>query len=344
MSAKIGVAVNSCGSVAVEHAKAYLHDPRCEIVGVTSRTRASAERFVQELGLDCTIYPDYEALLSDDRVQALSITSPNFLHAAEATAAAQAGKHILLEKPPGINHAELDELEGALRGSGLTTLCSFVLRWNPLVLNLTRLQEQGAYGEVFFVQTDYWHGVGEIISPDRWLAKKQFTGSAFLAGGSHAVDLARHFAGDIVSVSAYAQRRLEGFDYDTTISATMQLANGGVGRISVSFDAPGPYQFNIDVIGSDGMSRDDKFWSKTVFPQQNDWVTIPCLTPNSGSVAHHPFRAEIAHFLDRIQEGRDGDPSLPHAIETARVCLAVDESAAQGGAAVAVKRTSSSAS
>jgi len=338
MSAKIGVAINSCGMVAHEHAKAYLRDPRCEIVGVTSRTRATAEQFVADLGLDCTIYPDYEALLSDARVQALSITSPNFQHAAEATAAAKAGKHILLEKPPGISHPELDALEAALRGSGLSTVCSFVLRWNPLVLNLTQMQEKGAYGEVFFVQTDYWHGVGEIISADRWLAQKQFTGSAFLAGGSHAVDLARHFAGDIVSVSAYAQHRLEGFDYDTTISATLKLANGGVGPVSVSFDAPGPYQFNIVVIGSDGMSRDDRFWSKRTFPHQNDWVTVPCLTPNSGSVSHHPFQGEIAHFLDCIQEGRDGDPSVLHAIETARVCLAVDESAAQGGAAVAVKR------
>jgi predicted dehydrogenase len=341
MSDRIGVAINSCGSVAVEHARAYLRDPRCEIVGVTSRTRASAEKLVAELGLDCTIYPDYAALLSDSRVQAVSITSPNFLHAAEATAAARAGKHILLEKPPGIHHAELDELEAALRGSGLTTVCSFVLRWNPLVQNLTRLQQEGAYGEVFFVQTDYWHGVGDIIRPDRWLAKREFTGSAFLAGGSHAVDLARHFAGDITSVSAFATRRLEGFDYDTTISATLRLANGGVGRVSVCFDAPGPYQFNLEVIGSEGMSRQGRVWSKRAFPHQDDWVPLPCAGPDSGAVSHHPFTAEIAHFLDRIQEGRDGDPSVTHAIETARVCLAVDESAAQNGAPVAVRRAGS---
>lgn len=340
MSGKIGVAINSCGLVAVEHAKAYLQDPRCELVGVTSRTRASAERFVAQLGLDCVIYPDYESLLADSRVHAVSITSPNYLHAAEAIAAAQSGKHILLEKPPGISHQELDALEQAVRGSGLTTLCSFVLRWNPLVLNLTRLQEQGAFGEIFFIQTDYWHGVGEIISPDRWLAKKQFTGSATLAGGSHAVDLARHFAGDIVSVSAYATHRLEGFDYDTTISAAIKLAGGGVGRISVSFDVPGPYQFNIEIIGSQGMSRQHRVWSKTLLPKQNDWTFLPCIGPDSGAVSHHPFAAEIAHFLDCIQEGRDGNPSLLHAIDTARVCLAIDESAAQGGQPVPVRRSS----
>jgi predicted dehydrogenase len=337
MAEKIGVAINSCGSVAYEHARAYLSDPRCEVVGVTSRTAASAQRLVAELGLSCTIYPDYEALLGDSRVQAVSLCSPNFLHAAEATDAARAGKHILLEKPPGINHAELDDLAAALRLAQVTTLCSFVLRWNPLVVALTRLQEQDAFGEVFFVQTDYWHGTGSIISPDRWLSKTEFTGSAFLAGGSHAVDLARHFAGDITEVAAFSLRKAEGFDYDTTISATVKLANGGTGRISTVFDCPAPYQFNLEVMGDHGMFRQHRVWSQKQFPNQQDWVSLPVAGPDSGSVSHHPFNAEISHFLDCIIAGVDGNPGLLDAIQTARVCLAVDESAAAGGQPVAVK-------
>jgi predicted dehydrogenase len=306
-------------------------------VGVTSRSRESAERLIGELELNCAIYPDYEALLSDPKVQAVSICSPNFLHAAEATAAARAGKHILLEKPPGINHEELDELESVLRQAKVSTVCSFVLRWNPLVQALTALQEQGAFGELFFIQTDYWHGTGAVINADRWISKKQFTGSAFLAGGSHAVDLARHFAGDIESVAAFSLRKAEGFEFDTTISATLKLANGGVGRISAIMDCPAPYQFNIEMMGDCGMSRQGRVWSPKTWPNQQDWVTMPCAGPDSGSVTHHPFAAEISHFLDCIEQGKDGDPSLLHAIQTARVCLAVDESAALGGEVVKVK-------
>lgn len=337
MPGKIGVAINACGAVAYEHARAYLKDQRCEIVGVTSRSRESAEKLLATLGLQCDIYPDYEALLADSRVQAVSICTPNFLHAREATAAAKAGKHILLEKPPGLNHEELDELQAAVTAAKTTTLCSFVLRWNPLVLNLTRLQQQGAFGEMLFVQTDYWHGVGSVISPDRWISKREFTGSAFLAGGSHAVDLARHFGGDISSVSAYSLHHAAGFDFETTISATIKFTSGAVGRISTSFDA-GPYTFNIDLIGSEGVARGNRVYSQKLYPNLNDWATLPCVTPESGDVAHHPFAGEISHFLDRIIAGCDGDPSLTHAIETARVCLAIDESAAQNGQAVAVRR------
>ncbi|MHB8997061.1 MAG: Gfo/Idh/MocA family protein [Armatimonadota bacterium] len=334
---RIGVAITSCGAVAREHARGYLRDPRCEIVGVTSRTPQSAQRLVEELELDCAIYPDYEALLSDPKVQAVSICSPNYLHAAQATAAARAGKHILLEKPPGINHEELDELEQALRQAQVSTVCSFVLRWNPLVQALTRLQKQGAFGELFFIQTDYWHGTGSVISADRWISKKQFTGSAFLAGGSHAVDLARHFAGDIESVAAFSLRKAEGFEFDTTVSATLKLKSGGVGRISAILDCPAPYQFNIEMMGDCGMSRQGRVWSPKAYPNQQDWVALPCAGPDSGSVAHHPFAAEVSHFLDCIEQGTDGTPSLLHAIQTARVCLAVDQSAARGGEVVKVR-------
>jgi UDP-N-acetyl-2-amino-2-deoxyglucuronate dehydrogenase len=337
VSKKIGVAINACGSVAYEHARAYLRDPRCEIIGVTSRTGESAERLVATLGLDCTLFPDYEALLSDRRVQAVSVTTPNYLHAADATAAILAGKHVLLEKPAGINPTDLNQLQEAVWHHQVTTLCSFVLRWNPLVLTLTQLRDQGAFGEILFVQTDYWHGVGSIISPDRWISQREFTGSAFLAGGSHAVDLARHFAGDLDSVAAFSLRRAEGFDFDTTISATGRLNSGGVARISTSFDSPGPYQFNIEIIGTEGMARLNRVWSERMWPNQSDWVTLPCVLPDSGAVSHHPFAAEIAHFLDCIVEGRDGTPSLQDAIKTSWTCLAVDDSANRGGEPVTIR-------
>ena len=191
MSEQLGAAINACGWVAYEHARAYINNPHTRLVGVTSRTRASAERLVAELGLDCRIYPDYEALLADDEVDIVSVTTPNFLHARNAIDAARAGKHIVLEKPAGINEQELDELQAAVAGAGVRSVMSFVLRWNELVLNLKNLLARGAFGELFFCQTDYWHGVGDVIRADRWIARRELAGSAMLTGGCHAVDMER---------------------------------------------------------------------------------------------------------------------------------------------------------
>jgi len=333
VSEEIGAAINACGWVASEHARAYLSNPHTRLVGVTSRTRASAERLVAELGLDCKIYPDYQALLDDDEVDAVSVTTPNYLHARNAIDAARAGKHIVMEKPVGINEQELDELGKAVQEAGVTSVVSFVLRWNQLVVNLRRLLERGAFGDLFFCETDYWHGVGEVIRADRWLAKRDLAGSAFLTGGCHAVDMARFLCGEITSVSAYSHDGRQGFEYDTTASAAVQFANGAVGRISSCLEIVAPYHFNIKLMGTEGTALGNRIWSKKLTPEQSGFFELVCELPDSGDVAHHPFPQEIAHFAKRILEGRDCEPNIADGIRTSRVCLAVDRSAAAGGRA-----------
>ncbi|MGD9494722.1 MAG: Gfo/Idh/MocA family protein [Armatimonadota bacterium] len=338
MSETLGAAINACGWVATEHARAYLHNPHTRIVGVTSRTRASAERLVAALGLDCKIYRDYDALLADEEVDIVSVTTPNFMHASDAIAAAQAGKHICLEKPAGIAEEELDELGAAVARAGVTSVMSYVLRWNQQVVNIKNLVERGALGELFYCEADYWHGVGEVIRADRWLGRRELAGSAMLTGGCHAVDMARNFMGEVVTVSAHAHANPSlGFDYPTTTVCTVQFASGAVGKISAILELVGPYQFNVTVMGSEGTAQGNRVFSRVLAPGQSDYFEIPCITPNSGDVAHHPFQQEIDHLVECIQQGRDCTPNIADGIRTSRVCLAADRSAANGGRAEAVR-------
>ncbi len=332
MSRTLGAAINACGWVATEHARAYLHNPHTRLVGVTSRTRASAERLVAELGLDCRIYADYDELLADDEVDIVSVTTPNFLHARDAIAAAQAGKHICLEKPAGITEDELDELGAAVNAAGVTSVMSYVLRWNQQVVNIKGLVERGALGELFYCEADYWHGVGEVIRADRWIAKKAEAGSAMLTGGCHAVDMARNFMGEVATVSAHSHNNPAlGFEYDTATVCSVQYESGAIGKISAILELVGPYQFNVTVMGSEGTAQGNRVFSRVLAPEQTDYFEIPCITPNSGDVAHHPFQQEIDHLVECIRAGSDCVPNIADGIRTSRVCLAADRSAANGG-------------
>src|SRR5690554_5534856 len=280
MSDVLGAAINACGAVAYEHARAYLTNPHTRIVGVTSRTRSSAERLVAQLGLDCRIYADYDELLADDEVDIVSVTTPNFLHAPDATAAAQAGKHIALEKPAGINEDELDELGAAVERAGVKSVMSFVLRWNEQVLNIKNLVERGALGELFYCETDYWHGVGSIIRADRWIAKRELAGSAMLTGGCHAVDMARNFMGEVARVTAHSHNNPSlGFEYDTATVCTFEYQSGAVGKTSAILEIVAPYRFNVIVMGSEGTALGNQVYSRVLAPEQEDYFEIPCITP-----------------------------------------------------------------
>lgn len=331
MSETLGAAINACGAVAYEHANAYMTNPHTRVVGVTSRTPSSAERLVAELGLDCRVYPTYEALLDDDDVDIVSVTTPNFLHAPDAIAAANAGKHICLEKPAGIHEEELDELSGAVERAGITSVMSFVLRWNEQVLNVKRLVERGALGELFFCETDYWHGVGSVIRADRWIAKRELAGSAMLTGGCHAVDMARNFMGEVETVSAHSHNNPSlGFEYDTATVCSVKFEGGAVGRISAILEIVSPYRFNVNLMGSEGTALGNRIFSRALAPEQADYFEVPCVTPDSGDVAHHPFQQEIDHLVECIRAGTDCVPNIADGIRTSRVCLAADRSAAGG--------------
>ncbi|HEX2186420.1 MAG TPA: Gfo/Idh/MocA family oxidoreductase, partial [Chloroflexota bacterium] len=97
---KLGVGIIGISWVAGEHIKAYLSNKHCRIVALASHSRENAEAARAAHGLsEASIYTDYEALLKDDRVDLVSICSMNHLHEPQAIAAAQAGKHMLIEKP-----------------------------------------------------------------------------------------------------------------------------------------------------------------------------------------------------------------------------------------------------
>jgi len=91
-----------------------------------------------------------------------------------------------------------------------------------------------------------------------------------------------------------------------------------------------PYQFNIDLLGTKGALRDNRIYSKRLFPAQKDFVVLPCDTPNSGSVEHHPFKQEIDNLVECIDKGAPVLSDVADACESMEVALAITESAASG--------------
>ncbi|MDH7568689.1 MAG: Gfo/Idh/MocA family oxidoreductase, partial [Armatimonadota bacterium] len=154
----IRAAIMGAGAVSRQHAKAYLNNPHCTVVGVCSRRQESARALAEELGGECEVYPNYEALVADDRVNTVSICTPNYQHAALAIQAARAGKHLVLEKPVGITQEEVHAVRQAVREAGVLSVVSFILRWNPMIQTLRALLDQGAIGQITYAECDYWHG------------------------------------------------------------------------------------------------------------------------------------------------------------------------------------------
>jgi len=327
---KLGVAIQGAGWVSSEHIRAYVRNPHAEVVAIGSRTLDGARAKRDQFGLNCEVYDDYDRLLADPRVDVVSICTPPERHPIEAIRGAEVGKHLLIEKPVATNEEDLYAMRDAVRKAKVKTLVGFVLRWNPMFNTIKSLIANGALGQVFMAEVDYWHGRTINYASLANRARRVPTMSTFLGGGCHAVDAARYFMeSDVVEVSAYNAQVDHGVSVPLNTIAIVRFANGAMGKISASSELRSPYIFNVELLGDKGTIRNNLVYSD-LFPGQTDYATIPTVLPSSGDVAHHPFQGEIDHFVDCILNDVESHANLEDAVNTHEVCFAAERSAAEG--------------
>ncbi|MCP4644678.1 MAG: Gfo/Idh/MocA family oxidoreductase [bacterium] len=335
--AKMGVGIVGTGWVAGEHIRAFSDNPNTEVRALCSRTEAGARAKAAECGVECDIFTDYEKMVGQDGIDIIAIATPPNVHRDEVVAAAEAGKHMLVEKAIATNLQEARDIRDAVAKSGVKTVVSFVLRWNPLFDIIKTQIADDAIGRVFLGEVDYFHGIGPWYKQYAWNVKKEIGVSSLLSAGCHAVDALRWFmGGDIVEVCQYATfgkgDDFKDYEYDPTSCTICKFDDGRVGKVASSIECIQPYVFNINLVGTHGTIKNNQLYSKTKFPGQSSWVDIPTILPDSGDVTHHPFTLEVEHLVDCIQNDTESHCSVADSYKTHEVCFAADMSGKEGGA------------
>jgi predicted dehydrogenase len=224
---------------------------------------------------------DWRRLVEDPEIQVVDIATPNNLHAEMAIAAAEAGKHILCEKPLGRNAAEAKRMLDAVEGAGVVHLVGHQYRRTPAVAFAKKLIDEGAIGPIVSYRGVYLQDFGvDRNVPLAWRFRKSEAGSGALGDiGSHALDMARYLAGEITAVNAVvrtlvperplprpgqgmlsvspteraAGRPMGTVDVDDEVNTLLRFASGAVGSLEASRNAPGRHnQIGFEIHGERG--------------------------------------------------------------------------------------------
>ncbi|MFD5233280.1 Gfo/Idh/MocA family protein [Streptomyces qaidamensis] len=207
----LGVAVVGFGWMGRVHTQAYArvrhHYPQLslvpELVTVAEEVPGRAEEAAAQFGFASTTR-DWREVAADPRVEAVSITAPNFLHREIGVAMAEAGKHIWIEKPVGLTAGDARAVADAVAAAGVQGTVGFNYRNAPAVEAARELIASGEIGTVTHVRvrlfSDYAaHPEGALT----WRYERERGGSGVLGDlASHGVDLARFLLGDITSLAA----------------------------------------------------------------------------------------------------------------------------------------------
>ena len=219
----------------------------CEVVAVASRDPDRARAFAARWAVP-RVHATWQALLDDPGVDAVVVCPPSDLNYAVASAAIEAGKHVLCEKPLAISYPEARALAQAASGSPRVHMVAFTFRFAAALRYLRRLVAEGHFGEIRHWRMAYFNdGQLDPEAPFTWRHQRARGGAGILADmGSHMIDMARYLLGEITAVSAvsrgYVGERL--------------LAGGpGRGRVETPDACAFAAEFASGVIGTFDLSR-----------------------------------------------------------------------------------------
>jgi predicted dehydrogenase len=329
MDNKLKVGIIGTGWIASHHMNGYRRSGKAEVVAVADVNERAAQDFMHRQNLNCKYYSDYHLLLNDPAVQSVSICAPNKYHSEMTVAAANAGKHMLAEKPFVTNVDEARRSYAALKQSGVKCAVGYHRRFNPLCKEIVRLRDEGKLGRLFFAQSDYIHNLPDELPIWDWIGKKEFNPSLYHAGGGHCVDTIRYLMNDeIVECTAFVSNiNYPTCETEAETVALYRFKNGQIGKVMALVLKPvASFNFNIEVYGTRGTMRNNRLILDTI-PDYNDptnpdnEIEYPAWMPNNNAGVTEPWDVEVSEYVNWVLGDSDGKV-LCKAIDAIRVAEA----------------------
>jgi len=242
-----------CGDIARKRVAPALRDLlNCELVAISRSQSSLAASFASEFGAK-RWYPEWRDLLNDKEIQAVYIATPLHLHVEQTITAAEAGKHVLCEKPMGLNVAECDRMIQACRRNKVTLGIAYYRHFYPVVRRMKEIIASGEVGTPLIAQVNAFEWFDPPPShPRAWLLnKEQSGGGPMFDFGCHRIEVLLDLFGDIRDVKAIASNRFFGREVEDVAVASFQFEQGTCATLTVAHSVREP-QDTFDVFGSKG--------------------------------------------------------------------------------------------
>src|SRR5262245_26364783 len=248
MSDNVNWGIISTGAIAKTFARGLPASKTGRLVAVASRSQDSADAFAGEFGgASVRAHSSYESILNDQNVQAVYIATPHPMHAEWAIRAARAGKHVLVEKPAGINHAQLMAMIEVAIDSNVFFMEAFMYRCHPQTARLLELLREKAIGDVRVIQSTFsFHGK---FNPQSRLFANDMAGGGIMDIGCYPVSIARLIAGgEPTKVRGVAHLGETGVD--EWAAAVMQFPGDVIAQVSAGMSVG--QDNSLRIYGSEG--------------------------------------------------------------------------------------------
>jgi len=352
---KIGIGIIGTGMWANTHARACNANPHTEIVGLAEVREGAAEAFAKTHNINVPIFTDYRDLLKVDGLDAIIIATPNNVHAPVSIAAAEAGKHILCQKPMATTLADVKAMVAAVEKAGINGMVAYTKRFFRTTRFLHDFLRSEDLGRIYHVRAIYFQSwLSNPATPMVWRLQREKTGTGVLGDlGSHITDLVQYLIEDDITrvtammktfvtqrPSAVDSPEKETVDVDDAVMFGAEFRSGAMGVFQASRNATSrPDHWRVEIDAEKGAVIYDKYadtriqLNMSVGPARHaGWVdlNIPARWRFSNQYGADEHRNQVDHFIESIRSGQTPAPSFNDGLKTERVMDAVVRSSQSG--------------
>jgi len=337
----INIGIIGCGKIAQKrHIPEYLENIDASIVGFYDLNKARAEEIAETYG--GTAFDSIDVMLADPNIDAVSVCTANYTHAAITIQALHAGKHVLCEKPMATTIEDCQAMVDAAQRTGKVLVIGQNQRLTKTHMKARQMIRNGEIGEIIGFRTTFGHGGPETWSIDpgknTWFFDKNVAVMGVMADlGIHKTDLL-HFLTDqkIVETTANLttidKRGADGelIKVDDTAICVYKLENSAIGTMTASWTFYGPEDNSTVIYGTKGIMRlyEDPRFSIQLFLKNGEkiYYEIDKIQTNDDQTS----TGVIDAFIESVITGQGGELAAEKVLESMKVVFASIESSRTG--------------
>jgi len=337
---KIGFGIIGCGVISGTHRKAIEAVEMAELVACCDVVEDRARAWAEEAGIGGNYHRDLEDMLARDDIQAVCVCTPSGMHSQHAIMAAQAGKHILCEKPLDVTLRKIDDMIAAADRNKVKLAGVFQRRTYESTRRVREAVRTGKLGKLVLgdCYQKYFRSHEYYASGD-WRATWELDGGgALMNQGVHGIDLITYIMGPVKRVSAYARRLVRNIGVEDTAVAIVEYQNGAVGVIEGTTSVTPGSGCVVEISGDSGtigLSGDTiTTWKIPGADEETGDAATEGVASDPTALAATGHVAHIGDLCQAIIEDRE--PAIPgrEARRAVELIKAIYKSSRDGGATV----------
>jgi UDP-N-acetyl-2-amino-2-deoxyglucuronate dehydrogenase len=315
----LGFAIVGCGMIARFHARALTEVPGAKLRAVVSRSEANAAKLVKELGIACDAVTDVHAVLKRKDIDVVIITTPSGAHMAPAVAAANAGKHVVVEKPLEITLDGCDRIIDACTKNRVQLCTIFPSRFGDANQELKKAVTAGRFGRLTLGETTCkWWRPQSYYGEGGWKGTQALDGGGALMNQAiHNVDLLLWMMGPVTHIQGFtAMLAHERIEVEDTAVACLRFKNGALGVIQATTSVWPGLPKTIGVHGDKGsvvIEQDDllrwefnpeKEEDKAIRQRFSQKTGASGGSSNPAAISHVGHARQLTDFVQAIASGK----------------------------------------